>query len=95
MFEFFNDSEFLDWREANPTGFVVNARRPKADAQYFVLHSASCSSLGLNRGYREGAYTERSYQKLAVLRVEDFRPFMRREGIGDFSKVCSRCSPNL
>lgn len=92
MQQFANDDEFREWCQSYPEGFVINTNRPKINPRYFVLHLALCRSLRL-KNQSDGAYTGGQYQKFAALRVDDFRQLMRREGISDFSKLCSLCSP--
>jgi hypothetical protein len=89
--EFADDDKFWAWCHANPDGLVVNTRRTP-DPDYFVLHSAQCPTL--HRRYdTAGAYTQRGYRKFAALKAEEFKPLMRREGIGGFSRRCSLGAP--
>lgn len=93
MIKFENDDEFLEWCSTNPSAFVVNTRKPRADPGYFVLHRSSCSSLKATDRCADGAFTERSYQKWGASDVAEFLPEMRIERIADFSRRCSRCAP--
>jgi hypothetical protein len=89
MLEFRNgDSEYLAWTAAHPDGFVLNVRR-EADADYVVLHRASCGTIS-NDWHAPGAFTGRVYRKICSTSLEELHRAAEREGRSDgsFSKRC-------
>lgn len=88
-----DDAGYLNWIAENPDGFVLNIERSPRP-EYLVLHRATCSSIARPRD--DGAYTERGYQKVAAIDLNELRSFARRVGRADgsFSKACGHCQPD-
>lgn len=57
------DEAYFEWLNQYEDGFVLNTRRTK-DANYMVLHRATCHSISQYTGRaRAGGFTERDYIK--------------------------------
>lgn len=90
-----DDSVYLEWLAAHPTGFVLNTRR-RGDPDYIVLHRATCRTIGHPTALASpGGFTERSYIKLCAESVDELRRWVRATGRpdGSFSNVCGFCQP--
>ena len=90
-----DESAYLQWLAAHPSGFVVNTRR-RGDPEYVVLHRATCSSISRPTTVASpGGFTERSYIKICAGGVEELRHWARRSGRpdGSFSQACRLCKP--
>ncbi len=94
MLVFNNDEKkYLDWIQKNPRGYVLNVRK-KPDAEYVVLHRASCGLITSDK--REyGGYTMRNFRKICCTNIDDLRIVAKHEGRkdGTFSKRCKLCKP--
>jgi hypothetical protein len=94
MFES-NDQAYLTWREQHTDGFVINTSRSK-DADYMVLHRASCYSISTyTKMAHPGGFTERDYIKICSTNIESLRTWVREHGRpdGSFSRECTKCQP--
>jgi len=78
-----DEAGYLEWCQKHPDGFVVNTRQVR-DANYLVLHKASC--LRINNDRQPGGFTERSYSKICSTSDSE----LRAEVAMPFSNVCSR-----
>lgn len=90
-----DDSVYLKWLAAHPTGFVINTRR-RVDPGYVVLHRAKCPSISSpTTAASPGCFTERRYIKICAGSVEELRRWARGSGRpdGSFSKACGLCWP--
>jgi len=81
-----DDSEFIGWIEANPTGFVLNChRRPKSS--YLKLHRGSCTTLRGQENYAGGDYrkvcstSQRAIEQWAI------------DVVGGPVQLCGTCNP--
>lgn len=94
MIEFQNDDEgYLAWISENRDGYVLNIRQTP-DADYVVLHRASCDSIA-TKNRTQGAYTTRGYRKICAKTADDLKTAAKKEGRNDgsFSKRCGLCHP--
>lgn len=87
-----DDAAYLRWIAENPEGFVLNVERLPRPA-YLILHRATCTTIVKPRD--DGAYTDRSYQKVVARDLNELRGYARRVGRpdGSFSKACGHCQP--
>jgi hypothetical protein len=88
-----DDPGYRTWLSENPDGYVLNVRR-SADADYVVLHRATCTHI--SRQVRSGhPYTGRAYRKVCSNNLVELSGAARLEGRrdGSFSKCCALCNP--
>lgn len=88
-----DDTSYLAWLAANPTGFVINLRK-QANPSYVVLHTAKCPFI--SRPLKlDGGYTERNYRKVVAGSIQELKLAAKDEGRldGSFSAQCSFCNP--
>ena len=90
---FKSDSDFLVWTQQQPEGVVVNLRY-YLNADYAVLHRATCGSLVVRR-YDEGALTTRAYLKVGAQTEEMLRQWLSANVIrsAGFTQRCGICRP--
>lgn len=86
------ETAFLAWLSANPHGFVVNTTA-KPSERYYVLHTASCTTL--HRDVPAGGYTERDYIKACSADPTPvaLEHWIRQNGGAGFTKICAVCKP--
>lgn len=86
-----DETGFLPWLAAQPTGFVVNTTR-SVPANYRILHRATCWTIRPGRkGAESGTITERAYIKICDSEVS-----LLKGAIGPLSRSCSICdAPKL
>lgn len=81
---FRDDRRYVDWRKANPGGYVLNVAEESGGT---VLHRADCSYLTGPIGRSQALTT---YEKHCGRSVEELAREMRRYA---GARACSRCSP--
>ena len=85
-----DDPGFLDWRDAHPDGFIVNAgRKPTAD--YLMLHRTNCSFMHLP--VAPGRWT-RDFRKVCAGTAEELADWAKLE-VAEYRglKPCHYCKP--
>ncbi|RKF15688.1 hypothetical protein DBZ36_15005 [Alginatibacterium sediminis] len=90
-----NDSDYLNWINQNPAGFVINTYRANSST-YNVLHSANCSYISVApKNSPAGAFTERNYKKVCSNKVSELRGWLHQHVAknAEFSTECGRCKP--
>lgn len=88
-----DDDGYLKWLEANPSGYILNARI-NPDPGYLVLHKAHCKAISTYGDMaKPGGFTERAYIKVCSTNMRSIVDWIKRNGREDrsFSKVCSKC----
>ncbi len=90
------DSEYLDWLNAHPNGYVLNRYRCKSDG-YLILHKSNCDKIrGYNQMAQPGGFTSRSYIKVCSDTISDLEGYVRTKtgrSDGTFTRRCSKCGP--
>ena len=89
-----NDTGFLKWVAEHKDGWVVNSRK-QFDPSYLVLHRSFCRSI--SNTHNPGGFTERAYVKICANTLREIVSYLsiRTRKKAPFSKVCSRCMPNV
>src|SRR4051794_21241604 len=83
---FCNNDDFLAWRRAHPSGFIVNHEH-RATPAYLVLHSATCFTFNDDRDYTT------SYSKTCSDSIEELMTWATTVVGGDL-QPCGHCKPS-
>jgi 5-methylcytosine-specific restriction endonuclease McrA len=77
--------EFLDWKQANPAGYIVNTTQEPSSG-YLVIHKSTCPALKGQSNYTTNGYSKicgtsaraiRAYLIEKLLHVDRLRPCMK------------------
>jgi 5-methylcytosine-specific restriction enzyme A len=84
------DKPFIEWREANPDGFVLNTGRG-VGSNFLRLHRADCLTIG-GVASSENGFTSRNYIKITATRIQSLRRWIR-DNRGRVADECPKCRP--
>jgi hypothetical protein len=82
-----DDTEFLHWLDAHPTGFVLNCYR-KPSASYLQLHRTTCRTLRGLANYAGG-----DYRKVCSVHRNEIEQWAS-ERTGGAVTLCGTCNPD-
>jgi len=86
------DRPFLQWMQAHPNGYVLNAAGGRG-SRYLMLHRSGCHHIsGYTTLQSEGAFTQNGYIKICSTALADIQDWIsaHREASATF-KPCATC----
>jgi hypothetical protein len=87
-----DDNTYQQWAQTHQRGFIINTTRSKSPS-YMVLHRATCEHIRIYSAKRPyGAFTERTYIKIAAETKAELHNWARAHGCSKLSDKCS-CTP--
>jgi hypothetical protein len=80
-----DDSGYLKWVLANPTGYVVNVDEPQYSPQYPMVHSATHKSVS---SPKRGNYTTGDYLKFCSVSLDALEKWAQAK----YGRPLTRCA---
>jgi hypothetical protein len=96
-YEFFQnkETEYQNWIASNPHGYVLTTTKD-ISISYMSLHRATCRTISqYMSNMANGAFTEKNYMKICSNNYGDLTDWIETQGGTGFTKLCSKCSPNM